>query len=134
MEDLNRECHTQSEWTDKTSTLSLLCNTVHSKRDMNTHNNRNVRSSRVNKRTFLQTVLNSVSVLGGSATHIVSAPDPHVTPAQKRVWCLTSEFLVVLSQHVRKTGKPIRLLDLKLSCDIKVVPHRTRMRGAADRI
>ena len=44
---------------------------------------------------------------------VVSVPDPHVTPARKRVWYLTSEFLVVLSQHVRKTGNPIRLLDLK---------------------
>ena len=50
------------------------------------------------------------------------------------VWYLTSEFLVVLSQHVRKTGNPIRWLDLKLSCDKKVVPHGTRMRGRADRI
>ena len=41
---------------------------------------------------------------------------------------------VVLSQHVRKTGNPIRSLDLKLSRDIKVVPHGTRMRGRADRI
>ena len=65
---------------------------------------------------------------------VVSAPDPHVTPSRKRVWYLTSEFLVVLSQHVRKTGNPIRLLDLKLSCDKKVVQHGTRMRGWADRI
>ena len=65
---------------------------------------------------------------------VVSAPDPHVTPSRKRVWYLTSEFLVVLSQHVRKTGNPIRSLDLKLSCDKKVVPHGTRMRGRADRI
>ena len=28
------------------------------------------------------------------------APDPHVTPSRKRVWYLTSDFLVVLSQHV----------------------------------
>ena len=28
----------------------------------------------------------------------------------------------MLSQRVRKTGNPIRSLDLKLSCDIKVVP------------
>ena len=62
---------------------------------------------------------------------LVSAPDPHVTPTRKRVWYLTS---VVLSQHVRKTGNPIRSLDLKLSCDKKVVPHGTRMRGRADRI
>ena len=58
---------------------------------------------------------------GGGRTRLVSVPDPHVTPAQKRVWYLTSEFLVVLSQHVWKTGNPIRSLDLKLSCDIKVV-------------
>ena len=32
---------------------------------------------------------------------------------------ITSEFLVVLSQHVRKTGNPIRLLDLLKSCDMK---------------
>ena len=31
---------------------------------------------------------------------LVSVPDPHVTPARKRVWYLTSAFLVVLSQHV----------------------------------
>ena len=56
---------------------------------------------------------------------VVSAPDPHVTPSRMY---LTSEF------HVRKTGNPIRSLDLKLSCDKKVVPHGTRMRGRADRI
>ena len=55
----------------------------------------------------------------GSGEMVVSAPDPHVTPSRKRVWYLTSECLVVLSQHVRKTGNPIRSLDLKLSCDIK---------------
>ena len=70
----------------------------------------------------------------GLGMGVVSAPDPHVTPSRKRVWYLTSECLVVLSQHVRKTGNPIRSLDLKLSCDIKVVPHGTRMRGPADRI
>ena len=32
---------------------------------------------------------------------------------------ITSEFLVVLSQHVRKTGNPIRLLDSLKSCDMK---------------
>ena len=29
--------------------------------------------------------------------YLVSAPDPHVTPARKRVWYLTSDFLVVLT-------------------------------------
>ena len=71
---------------------------------------------------------------GQATVGLVSAPDPHVTPSRKRVWYLTSECLVVLSQLVRKTGNPIRSLDLKLSCDIKVVPHGTRMRGPADRI
>ena len=47
----------------------------------------------------------------------------------KEGWYL---FLVVLSQHVRKTGNPIRSLDLKLSCDIKVVPHGTRSRPDID--
>ena len=70
----------------------------------------------------------------GVNVDLVSAPDPHVTPSRKRVWYLTSEFLVVLSQHVRKTGNPMRSLDLKLSCDKKVVPQGTRMRGRADRI
>ena len=37
----------------------------------------------------------------------------------KRVWYIMSELLVVLSQHVRKTGNPIGLLDLLKSCDIK---------------
>ena len=46
---------------------------------------------------------------------LVSVPDPDVTPARMRVWCLKSEFLVVLSQHVRKTGNPIRALDLKVT-------------------
>ena len=35
-------------------------------------------------------------------TRVVSAPDPHVTPSRKRVWYLTSDFLVVLSQHVNE--------------------------------
>ena len=38
----------------------------------------------------------------------------------------------MLSQHVWKTGNPIRSLDLKLSCDIKVVPHGTRSRPDID--
>ena len=37
----------------------------------------------------------------------------------ERVWYITSEFLVVPSQNVRKTGNPIRLLDLLQSCDMK---------------
>ena len=41
---------------------------------------------------------------------LVSVPDSHVHPPEKRVWSLSKDFLVVLSQHVRKTGKPIRTL------------------------
>ena len=50
--------------------------------------------------------------------HIVSFPDPPVLRAKEGL-VLRSEFLVVLSQRVRKTGNPIRLLGLKISCDIK---------------
>ena len=51
----------------------------------------------------------------------MTRPHPQVG---ERVWYITSEFLVVpsmvvLSQHVRKTGNPIRLLDLLKSCDMK---------------
>ena len=56
--------------------------------------------------------------MSASCYTVVSVPDPHVTPARKRVW------LVVLSQHVRNTGNPIRSLDWKLSCDIKATPTR----------
>ena len=52
----------------------------------------------------LWSVLDDVIVTSHSAykshSRVVSAPDPHVTPARKRVWYLTSAFLVVLSQHV----------------------------------
>ena len=41
---------------------------------------------------------------------LVSSPDCHVLPAQKTVWSFSKDFLVVLSQHVQKTGKPIRML------------------------
>ena len=52
------------------------------------------------------------------ACNISLVPRPH-PQEEERVWYLTSEFLVVLSQHVRKTGNPIRLLDLLQSCDMK---------------
>ena len=55
---------------------------------------------------------------GGSS--LVTRPHPH--PKRERgsgIIIITSEFLVVLSQHVRKTGNPIRLLDLLKSCDMK---------------
>ena len=50
------------------------------------------------------------------AVSLVTRPHPQ---EGGRVWYITSEFLVVLSQHVRKTGNPIRLLDLLKSCDMK---------------
>ena len=40
------------------------------------------------------------TILVNSLTNLVSAPDPHVTSSRKRVWYLTSDFLVVPSQHV----------------------------------
>ena len=43
-------------------------------------------------------------------------PRPSCVPAQKRV---SSDILVVLSQHVQTMGKPIRLPVCSLSCDIK---------------
>ena len=55
-----------------------------------------------------------VSGRGGGS--LVPRPHPQ---EEERVWYLTSEFLVVLSQHVRKTGNPIRLLDLLQLCDMK---------------
>ena len=48
----------------------------------------------------------------GAPRERVSCPD--TTPKRE-----TSEFLVVLSQHVWKTGNPITLLDLLQSCDMK---------------
>ena len=42
-------------------------------------------------------------------------PRPSRAPARKRVWNLSQEFLALLSQHVRKTGKPIRTQDSKQS-------------------
>ena len=48
---------------------------------------------------------------------IVSCPDP--TPKRERGSGIIIIRLVVLSQHVRKTGNPIRLLDLLQSCDMK---------------
>ena len=34
--------------------------------------------------------------------------------------------MVVLNQHVWKMGNPIRLVDLKLSCDMKVISNADR--------
>ena len=54
---------------------------------------------------------------------LVSFPDPHVCPPEKRVWNLSQDFLALLSQHVRKTGKPIRTQDSKQSCGL--LEHRS---------
>ena len=56
------------------------------------------------------------SVINDPSRSRAQTPPPK---REKRVWYLTTEFLVVLSQHVRKTGNPIRLLDLLQSCDMK---------------
>ena len=49
---------------------------------------------------------------------LVSCPNLTLQEGE-RILYIMSEFLVVLSQHVRKTGNPIRLLDLLQSCDMK---------------
>ena len=49
------------------------------------------------------------------------SPRPSRAPVRKRVWYITSDFLVVLSQHVREMGNPIRLPDFELSCDMKAI-------------
>ena len=41
---------------------------------------------------------------------IVSSPDCHVFPVRKTVWPFSKDFLVVLSLHVQKMGKPISVL------------------------
>ena len=46
-----------------------------------------------------------------SGSLLVSFPDPHVRPPERGVW------KALLSQHVRKTGKPIRTQESKQSCD-----------------
>ena len=64
---------------------------------------------------------------------IVSYPDSHVQPPEKRVWSLSKDFLVVLSQHVRKTGKPIRMLVRNKSCDIKTLSEHRPIPGSWNR-
>ena len=56
------------------------------------------------------------SLTSSGRCSLVTRPHPQ---EGERVWYITSEFLVVLSQHVLKTGNPIRLLDLLKSCDMK---------------
>ena len=64
---------------------------------------------------------------------LVSYPDSHVHPPEKRVWSLSKDFLVVLSQHVRKTGKPIRTLVRNKSCDIKTRSEHRPIPGSWNR-
>ena len=64
---------------------------------------------------------------------LVSYPDSHVHPPEKRVWSLSKDFLVVLSQHVRKTGKPIRTLVRNKSCDIKTRSDHRPIPGSWNR-
>ena len=52
-------------------------------------------------------------ILRNSARCPSLVPRPLPCSARKWVWYIRSEFLVVLSQRVRKTGNPIRLLGLK---------------------
>ena len=53
-------------------------------------------------------------------------PRPSRAPARKRVWNLSQNFLALLSQHVRKTGKPIRTQVSKQSCDFNAYWNTTR--------
>ena len=53
-------------------------------------------------------------------------PRPSHAPARKRVWNLSQDFLALLSQHVRKTGKPIRTQDSKESCDFNAYWNTAR--------
>ena len=46
-------------------------------------------------------------------------PRPLRAPARKRVWWLLKELLVVLTQHVRILGNPIRMLGFEKWCDSK---------------
>ena len=53
-------------------------------------------------------------------------PSPSRALARKRVWNLSQDFLALLSQHVRKTGKPIRTQDSKQSCDFNAYWNTAR--------
>ena len=44
-------------------------------------------------------------------------PSPSRAPPERGFWNLSQDFLALLSQHVRKMGKPIRTQDSKQSCD-----------------
>ena len=57
---------------------------------------------------------------------VVSFPRPSRAPARKRVWNPSQDFLALLSQHVQKTGKPIRTQDSKQSCDFNAYWNTAR--------
>ena len=56
----------------------------------------------------MQSMMHAQPPLHAGSSSLVLRPHP----TGEGVCYLTSEFLVVLSQHVRKTGNPIRLLDI----------------------
>ena len=58
--------------------------------------------------------------------YVSLVPRPSRAPARKRVWNLSQDFLALLSQHVRKTGKPIRTQDSKKSCDFNAYWNTAR--------
>ena len=83
-------------------------------------------------RTALKTGLKHhvrVDVGTGPGGYRVSlVPRTSRAPARKRVWNLSQDFLALLSQHVRKTGKPIRAQDSKRSCDFNAYWNTARFR------
>ena len=79
-----------------------------------------VRNIRMNSKRLISWVKRSIKTSSSRTTHgalcssLVPRPHPQ---EEERVWYLMSEFLVVLRQHVRKTGNPIRSLDLLQPCE-----------------
>ena len=61
----------------------------------------------------------------GSGDRLHLFPDPHMRKPE-RGSDLLQDFLALLSQHVRKMGKPIRTQDSKQSCDFNAywMEHR----------
>ena len=87
-----------------------------------------VRSSQLRPFLCLSLIWKTHAVSSTAAdSYLVSFPDPHVRPpARKRVWNLSQDFLALLSQHVRKTGNPIRTQDSKESCDFNAYWNTAR--------
>ena len=81
------------------------------------------------KRSNVTRPLSHLWVGSGDETSVARAslvPRPSRAPARKRVWNLSQDFLALLSQHVRKTGKPIRTQDSKKSCDFNAYWNTAR--------